>query len=97
VRERADWDLTSFFFPSRLSAFQRCLTCLTHGNGPPPGLSPDPLQITCATALVNQGVSLQSLMILLGHQSADMSMRYGRLFDSTVRTEYEKALTPGGR
>jgi len=46
-----------------------------------------------ATALVNAGVSLQSLMTLLGHVSAEMSLRYGRLFDSTVRTEYERALT----
>jgi hypothetical protein len=31
-------------------------------------------------------------MALLGHVSAEMSLRYGRLFDSTVRTEYERAL-----
>lgn len=31
-------------------------------------------------------------MALLGHASAEMSLRYGRLFDSTVRTEYERAL-----
>jgi hypothetical protein len=31
-------------------------------------------------------------MSLLGHVSAEMSLRYGRLFDSTVRTEYERAL-----
>jgi integrase len=54
---------------------------------------PHQLRHTYATALVNAGVSLQSLMILLGHQSAEMSLRYGRLFDSTVRTEYERALT----
>ncbi|ORA49086.1 hypothetical protein BST21_07460 [Mycolicibacterium celeriflavum] len=36
---------------------------------------------------------MQSLMTLLGHVSAEMSLRYGRLFDSTVRTEYERALT----
>ncbi|WP_394339683.1 tyrosine-type recombinase/integrase [Mycobacterium intracellulare] len=34
---------------------------------------------TYATALVNAGVSLQSLMALLGHASAEMSLRYGRL------------------
>ena len=27
------------------------------------------------------------------HVSAEMSLRYGRLFDATVRTEYERALT----
>ena len=32
-------------------------------------------------------------MALLGHVSAEMSLRYGRLFDATVRTEYERALT----
>ena len=47
---------------------------------------------TYATALVNAGVSLQALMALLGHVSAEMSLRYGRLFDTTVRAEYERAL-----
>ncbi|MDQ4096319.1 MAG: site-specific integrase [Actinomycetota bacterium] len=50
------------------------------------------LRHTFATAMVNAGVSLQSLMALLGHVSAEMSLRYGRLFDATVRTEYERAL-----
>ena len=31
-------------------------------------------------------------MALLGHVSAEMSLRYGRLFDSTVQAEYERAL-----
>jgi hypothetical protein len=31
-------------------------------------------------------------MALLGHMSAEMSLRYGRLFDTTVRAEYERAL-----
>jgi integrase len=50
------------------------------------------LRHTYATALVNAGVSLQALMALLGHSSAEMSLRYGRLFDATVRQEYERAL-----
>ena len=45
-------------------------------------------------------------MALLGHASAEMSLRYGRLFDTTVKDEYERALDlakqqartpPGGR
>jgi site-specific recombinase XerD len=69
-------------------------------------VTPHQLRHTYATALVNAGVSLQSLMALLGHVSAQMSLRYGKLFDVTVRTEYERALTlakqhigslPGGR
>ncbi len=43
--------------------------------------------------MVNAGVSLQALMALLGHVSAEMSLRYGKLFDATVRAGYERALT----
>jgi len=50
------------------------------------------LRHTYATALVNAGCSLQALMALLGHVSAEMSLRYGRLFDATVRDEYQRAL-----
>ena len=40
----------------------------------------------------NSGLPLQALMHLLGHVSATMSLRYGRLFDDTVRAEYDRAL-----
>jgi integrase len=55
-------------------------------------ITPHQLRHTYATAMVNAGVSLQALMALLGHVSAEMSLRYGRLFDATVRAEYERAL-----
>lgn len=48
-------------------------------------IKPHQLRHTYATALVNAGVSLQALMALLGHASAEMSLRYGRLFDTTRR------------
>lgn len=54
---------------------------------------PHQLRHTFATALVNSGCSLQALMAMLGHVSAEMSLRYGRLFDATVRADYERALT----
>lgn len=57
-----------------------------------PHTTPHQLRHTYATTLINAGVSLQSLMKLLGHVSAEMSLRYGRLFDTTVRGEYERAL-----
>jgi site-specific recombinase XerD len=56
------------------------------------GVVPHQLRHTYATALVNAGCSLQALMALLGHVSAAMSLRYGRLFDATVRDEYQRAL-----
>lgn len=55
-------------------------------------VTPHQLRHTYATALVNAGVSLQALMALLGHETAGMSLRYGRLFDATVREDYERAL-----
>ncbi len=55
-------------------------------------VTPHQLRHTYATALVNAGVSLQALMAILGHVSAQMSLRYGRLFDTTIRSEYERAL-----
>lgn len=58
-----------------------------------PSATPHQMRHTYATALVNAGVSLQALMALLGHVSAEMSLRYGRLFDATVRADYERALT----
>jgi len=63
------------------------------GDAGLPHTTPHQLRHTYATALVNAGVSLQSLMALLGHSSAEMSLRYGRLFDATVKAEYERALT----
>jgi integrase len=57
-----------------------------------PEPKPHQLRHTYATALVNSGISLQQLMVLLGHQSAEMSLRYGRLFDRTLRESYDKAL-----
>jgi|LSQX01.1.fsa_nt_gb integrase len=56
-------------------------------------ITPHQLRHTYATALVNAGVSLQALMVILGHVSAEMSLRYARLFDTTIRSEYERALT----
>ena len=55
-------------------------------------VTPHQLRHTYATALVNAGVSLQALMAILGHVSAEMSLRYGHLFDTTIRAEYERSL-----
>ncbi len=57
-----------------------------------PKTTPHQLRHTWATALINSGCSLQALMVMLGHTSAAMSLRYARLFDATVRADYQKAL-----
>lgn len=57
-----------------------------------PKATPHQLRHTWATALINSGCSLQALMVMLGHTSATMSLRYARLFDATVRADYERAL-----
>src|ERR1035441_8978374 len=43
-------------------------------------------------ALASPGMSLQALTALPGHVPAEMSLRYGRLPDATVREEHERAL-----
>jgi integrase len=58
-----------------------------------PHTTPHQLRHTWATALVNAGCSLQALMAMLGHTSAAMSLRYAKLFDATIRADYERALT----
>lgn len=66
---------------------------LVEDQSVPLAVTPHRLRHTFATTLVNAGISLQALMRLLGHVSVDMSLRYGRLFDSTVRQQYEDALS----
>jgi integrase len=55
-------------------------------------VTPHQLRHTYATTMVNAGVSIQALMTLLGHSSAQMTLRYAHLFDHTIRQEYERAL-----
>lgn len=50
------------------------------------------LRHTYATSLVNAGMSLQALMILLGHTSPEMTIRYARLSSPTIRAAYEQAI-----
>ncbi|MDA8346976.1 MAG: tyrosine-type recombinase/integrase [Thermaerobacter sp.] len=65
---------------------------LVDAKGRPLHITPHQFRHTYATALINAGISLPALMRLLGHVSATMSLRYGHLFDATVRQQYEAAL-----
>jgi integrase len=88
----AEFLLTHFGKRVSAQALRDELARACQSAGLPPA-TPHQLRHTWATALVNAGCSLQALMAMLGHVSAAMSLRYARLFDATVRTEYERALT----
>jgi site-specific recombinase XerD len=56
-------------------------------------ITPHQLRHTYGTALVNGGMSLQALMALLGHVSAEMTLRYASLASPTVRAAYDQAMS----
>lgn len=69
-------------------------------------MTPHQLRHTWATELANAGMSLQALMALLGHATAQMTVRYATLASPTLRVAYDDAvgkmrrqltLTPVGR
>ena len=69
-------------------------------------VTPHQLRHTWATELANAGMSLQALMALLGHATAQMTVRYATLASPTLRVAYDDAvgkmrrqltLTPVGR
>src|SRR5262249_48322104 len=61
-------------------------------DGQPRRVTPHQLRHTYATSLVNSGMSLQALMALLGHVSAEMTLRYAALAAPAIRTAYEEAM-----
>jgi site-specific recombinase XerD len=98
-----DGHLAEFLFMERgrrLSAYK-----LRHGletavasaglqgrGGVPLHVTPHQLRHTYATTLVNAGMSLQALMAVLGHVSAEMTLRYASIASPTVRAAYEAAM-----
>ncbi len=56
-------------------------------------VTPHQLRHTYGTTLANAGMSLQALMALMGHVSAEMTLRYAALASPTVRAAYEQAMT----
>jgi integrase/recombinase XerC len=54
--------------------------------------SPHRLRHTLATQLVNQGMPLPSVGKLLGHRSLNTTQHYARLFEQTVKEQFEAAI-----
>lgn len=54
-------------------------------------VTPHRLRHTFATQLVNQGMPLPSIAKLLGHQTLNMTQHYARLYEQTVKEQFEAA------
>jgi site-specific recombinase XerD len=65
---------------------------LTGADGHPLRVVPHQLRHTYATTLVNAGMSLQALMALLGHVTAEMTLRYATLASPALRAAYDEAI-----
>src|SRR5262249_27393065 len=59
--------------------------------------SPAPVWHTVSTQAPEGGARLQTIMAILGHRSPQMAMIYTHFSDTTIRTEYERALASGER
>jgi site-specific recombinase XerD len=56
-------------------------------------VSPHQLRHTLATQLVNHGMPLPAVGKLLGHRSLNTTQHYARLFEQTVKEQFEAAIT----
>jgi integrase len=65
---------------------------LTGPEGAPLRVTPHQLRHTYGTVLVNGGISLPALMALLGHVTPEMTLRYAKLANPTVRAAYQAAI-----
>jgi site-specific recombinase XerD len=57
-------------------------------------VTPHQLRHTCATMLLNAGISIFALQALLGHRHVDTTLNYTRLYDATVAQQFLKARAP---
>lgn len=61
-------------------------------DGEPMRVTSHQLRHTYATELANSGMSLQALMALLGHVTAEMTLRYATLANPALRSAYDEAM-----
>ena len=55
-------------------------------------VTPHQLRHSFGTSLVNGGISLPALMALLGHVTPQMTLRYAKLANPTIRAAYDNAM-----
>jgi site-specific recombinase XerD len=54
--------------------------------------TPHRLRHTLATQLINAGMPLNAIAKLLGHRTLDMTQHYARLYEQTVKEQFEAAI-----
>src|SRR5699024_5576548 len=60
-----------------------------------PSVHPHRFRHTLGTELAENGANTLTIMKILGHASAGMSMTYAHISDPVVRADYEAVLQPG--
>lgn len=70
--------------------FKKITTAMTDQNKP---ITFHRLRHTYATTLLGAGVSIVSIMKLLGHRRIEMSLRYAKVTPNHLRNEYLKAIS----
>lgn len=63
--------------------------------GGKPTVTPHRFRHTVGTQLAEKGAKLHTIMKILGHESASMSLVYAQISDPEVRKDYEAVLGPG--
>jgi integrase len=75
--------LSRRYCQSRLTTIGKC--CGFH-------VTPHQLRHTCATMLLNTGMSVLGIQKLLGHKYVETTLRYARVYDATVVKDFREAL-----
>jgi integrase/recombinase XerD len=54
--------------------------------------TPHQLRHTCATMLLNAGMSIFALQVILGHKYVDTTLNYARIYDASIARNYQQAV-----
>ena len=55
-------------------------------------VTPHQLRHSCATMLLNAGMSIFGVQAILGHKYVDTTLRYAKVYDVTVAKDYQRAI-----
>ena len=86
------YHLNYLFYKSLAKACTAAGLVDAHGK---PTITPHRFRHTVGKQLSEGGASLQTIMSILGHTNADMSMRYAQISDPVVLKDYQAVLGPG--